>query len=241
MAVPPPPSSPAPPDPAAPQSPTPAPEPRKPMPMAWAGAAIAVFIVIHTVVNIGFRKPGPAHEPAAEAREKRRSFVQASMKDWTRYAVHVTAPVKSSSTSFTGPRIEAVREPAPDDLVAALPFELVGLFTRDPRLHAAPALVHASSEIPAEGAMRLRLQFPSHAMPQDFGEILAYAKDHQLYVFLQDESRTVPGETPTPFAHAIELELPAAVLPAGTWQGAVYTREAIFRWSFAVGSAPESE
>ena len=44
---------------------TAAPRERQPWPMTWVVIAIASYIVLYTAINLGFRKPGPAHEPAA--------------------------------------------------------------------------------------------------------------------------------------------------------------------------------
>ncbi len=212
--------------------------------MLWVLAAIGCFVVVHTVVNVAYRKPGPAHEPAAEARERQRTFVKGDLKGWTRYAVRIQAAgaVESAAQSSTsagtasvaGTSADITRAPAPENLATALPFDLVGIFTTDPRLHAGPAVVHAPAALEAAGEMRLFLRYASAAAPDAFGEALAFAKDQHLCLFLQDETRPAFEQPPTPFAYAIELALPPNVLGAGPWKASLYTRDALFEWSFNV-------
>lgn len=218
--------------------PTPAAPPpeRKPMSMAWVAAAIGCFVVVHTLINLAYRKPGRPHEPAAEARERQSSFVQGDMKGWTRFAATLTARTTAVSPPVSAP---VTRTPAPEQLFTLVPFELVGRLNRDPRLYPAPTSLTAPAALPADGALPITLEFtgPGFDPSAPLGEVLAYAKEHQLHVFLQDDSRVVPGASPTPAAPRLELSLPPDVLPAGDWQATLYTKDEVFTWTFQVQPA----
>jgi hypothetical protein len=205
--------------------------------MIWVLAAIGCFVVIHTLVNLASRKPQRPHEPAAEARERQHSFVQADMKGWTRYAARLSPAAEAAAISEPA---TITRAPAPAQLARALPFDLVGIFTTDPRLYRAPASLAAPATLDADAGLRVRFNFGSTGKAVALGEPLAFAKDRHLYLFLQDETRVVPDEEPTPFAPALELTLPPAVLPAGTWQASLYASDGVFSWEFTVpdGAAP---
>lgn len=212
------------------------PRERRPWPMTWVVAAIAAYVVLYTAINLGFRKPGPAHEPAAEAQARQESFVQATMHGWTRYAVKLApVPLASAEPSADVSIARVSRAPAPDDLARAVPLELTLIFPGKPSMHDAPEVVTAPARVPVNGTWRIQLQFGAPtADAHAFGEALAYAKDHHLRLFLQDERRTPIGMTPTPAAAALELSLPPGVLPAGDWHATLYTKDAIFTWAFAV-------
>src|SRR5688572_5505797 len=95
-------------------APTPAaappPSTRKPLSMLWVLAAIGCFVVVHTVVNVAYRKPERPHEPVAEARERQRKFVQGDMKGWTRYAVRLAPTTAAESPDAPA---TVTRAPAP--------------------------------------------------------------------------------------------------------------------------------
>jgi hypothetical protein len=213
-----------------------APPARKPLSMLWVLAAIGCFVVVHTLVNVAYRKPEPAHEPAAEARARQRMFVKGDLKGWTRIAARLAPAIVEQRTA--GPAASVTRAPAPESLAAALPFELVGIFSTDPRLHDAPMGVGAPGTVASEDALRVWLRYAGNAPPAAFGEPLAFAKDRHLFLFLQDETRPAFEQPPTPFAREIELALPPSVLSTGIWKASFFTKDAVFSWEFNVaGSA----
>ncbi len=211
--------------------PVPPPE-RKPWPMSWVVIAIVAYIVIYTSINLGFRKPGPGHEPAAEARAHRRHFIQASMSGWTRYGVHFGMPAPEP-----GADAEISRQATPENLAEAVPVDLTMIFPGKPSMHAAPASIRAPAVLPADGVLRVQLHFGDLSSPASFGEALAYARDQHLRLFLQDEERTPVDEDPVPAAPEMEIHLPARVLAAGDWQVTLYTKDVIFNWGFVVPAA----
>lgn len=202
--------------------------------MLWVLAAIGCFVVVHTIVNVAYRKPERPHEPVAEARERQRKFVHGDMKGWARYAAGLAPPTAGAASGETA---SVTRQPPPEKLATALPFDLVGIFTTDPRLHTAPAAVTAPTVVRRDDGLRVLLRFDAAAKPVAFGEALAYAKDQHLYLFLQDETRTMLEEPPTPFAATLELSLPPNVLPPGDWQASLYAEDAAFSWQFTVRDA----
>lgn len=199
--------------------------------MTWVVIAIASYIVFYTAINVGFRRDERPHEPAAEARERKRHFIQASMNGWTRYAVHLSTPTNATEIARAA---TIAREPAPADLARAVPLDLTLIFPGKPSMHPAPASLVAAATVPTNAELRVQLNFDPVAHPVAFGESLAYAKDNHLRIFVQDEARTALDETPLPAAPLVELALPPAVLAAGEWQATLYTKDAIFNWTFVV-------
>ena len=206
--------------------------------MAWVAVAIVSYIVIYTVVNVFFRKPADAaHEPAAEARQRERDFVQATMNGWTRFAARL-APAETGESNAYEAAADVQREPAPADLAQAVPLDLTLIFPGKPSMHPAPEQVTAPAAVPADGAWSCRLFVGDTATAKAFGETLAYAKDQHLRVFLQDEKRTTFEGAPVPAAPVMKVILPPGALAPGFWKVTVYTRDAIFTWGFVVGSMP---
>ena len=212
-------------------SPT-APRPaRKPWPMTWVAIAVVSFIVIHTTVNLVFRKPAPAHEPAAEARERQHRFVKAEKDGWSRYGTTLAVPPNPATAEQLAP---ITRTPAPANILQAISFDLAGRPERDPVLHTGPTTLETAAVLPADGVLRLRMSFDVSAKPVGFGFVLAYSKENHLHLFLQDENRTIPDEEPLPPAPVLELTLPPRVFSAGDWQASLYTKDVILTWSFTV-------
>jgi hypothetical protein len=218
------------PDPSPPDAPPPA---RKPWPMTWVVVVIVTYVVFYTAINVVFRKPpDAAHEPAAEAREREKNFVQATMNGWTRYAVTV---VPRAADPFPAPA-EVTRTPAPADFAQAVPVDLTLVFPGKPSMHPGPDRITAPAGIPADGVWLCGLAFDDPAGVGPLGEALAYAKDRHLRVFLQDEKRLPFEGAPLPATTAMVVALPPGVLEAGDWQATVYTRDSIFTWAFSVRS-----
>lgn len=196
--------------------------------------AIVSFMVLYTGVNVAFRKPERPHEPAAEARERRRKFVQASMNGWTRLAALLTAEnVAPAAAAAPAPSAPVGRGPAPADLAKALPLELVGIFPEAPSLHAGPASLLAPAAIASGESWQVELRFAPAPSRDALGEVLAYAKDNHLFLFLQDKDRPVFEEAPTPAAPIMHISLPA-IGSAGDWRATLYARDAMFTWTFVV-------
>ena len=211
--------------------PTPPPA-KKPWPMKWIVLAIAVYVVGYTVINISYRKPaGAAHEPYAEAREQRRMrSIQVTNYGWSRVACELTQP----GTALSGPAAEISAAPLPARLDRHLPPELVLVVPRAPALHPAGITLSAPARVDAEDSLRLVLDFPVDASVPAFGETLAYFKDNQLFLFLQDQRHVAPDSQPTPAASPLALVLPPATLTPGTWQASAFSASQAFTWSFTV-------
>lgn len=221
------------PPPTPPAEPRPSAPPRQPWPMKWIVAAIAAYVVLYTAINFGFRKPGPSHEPAAEAQERREHrLVHADMQGWVRLAAAIEAPREAAGA----PRPAATtKSAAPAHLERELPGELVGLIPRAPALFPNLDDVAAPASVAAAGPFRVGLFLQRLRGAPAFGEPLAYARDRELFVILQDKSALAPGEQPRPPLGLQDLVLTApAPLAAGAWSARLYTGEQVFAWSFTV-------
>lgn len=213
------------------ETPPTTPPAKKPWPMKWIVLAIAVYVVGYTFVNISYRKPSEAaHEPFAEARERRMRSVQALTYGWTRVACEFTSPV----ADVTVPAAEIASAALPQRLDRHLPPELVLVVPHEPALHPARVQLTAPAGLSTGDSLRVRLEFPGDASVPAFGETLAYFKDNHLFLFFQDDRHVAPESTPTTAASPLELVLPPATLTAGTWQASAFTASQTLTWSFTI-------
>jgi hypothetical protein len=199
--------------------------------MTWVLIAIATYIVFYTFINLGYRKPDGAHEPWAEAQERKEEVSQKAMMDWIRIRVAIGADATPEASPDA---VAAEREPPPERLDRALPIDLVVIMPGKPALAAGPKSVTAAAAASPDDPFRVHLVFAASDSASTLGEVLAYAKSMHLRLFLQDGSRTLPGLPPVPVAGSIRLELPPGTLESGDWQASLYCRDAVFTWAFRV-------
>lgn len=208
---------------------SPPPPARKAWPIKWIVLAILAYVVGYTFINIAYRKPsGSAHEPYAEARQRELRTVQTTMHGWTRLTCSFTEALSTPEPAAVS------AEPLPQPLDQHLPRELPMIMPGEPALHPANVTLHAPARLSASEALRLRLEFPETASVPAFGEVLAYAKENRLYVFIQDQRHVARDAQPTPAASPLAIELPPAALTPGTWQATAFTASQALTWSFTL-------
>ncbi len=199
--------------------------------MKWIVLVIVAYIAGYTFINFAYRKPaGSAHEPAVEARERKKRTVQTTMNGWTRLAADYVA----TSTNDLQARADIVRKPLPQPLDRALPPDLPPIVPGLPSLHPAPIKINAPAVVSATDSLRIRLEIPVDASVPAFGEALAYTKDNHLYVFIQDSKRLALDSQPTLASATLSIALPPAALHAGAWTCSAFTAASAFEWSFTV-------
>lgn len=202
--------------------------------MRWVALAIGLYVLAYTLINFGFRKTDPAHEPWAEAQERTtHRTVTASLHGWSRFTASVE-PASAASAPARDAFAEVQTAPTPKRLDRALPPELVALIPRRPSLHAGTPAIVAPASVHSGAALQLELGYGETASQPAFGEAMAYTKDHQLFIFVQDDDALIPGAAAVPPASSIAVRLPAGALAAGAWNAALYTREITFTWAFTV-------
>ncbi|MGH8020486.1 MAG: hypothetical protein ACREIA_19810 [Opitutaceae bacterium] len=216
---------------APPPASSPAPKRRKPWPMAWIAATIVACIVAYTLINLGYRKKDGAHEPWAEALERREEVRQEALLEWTRFHVALT-PAKTAAAP--PPHASVSRGPAPGRLDEELPIELVMVIPARPELASAPEEVLAPATIQAEAPWRIGLQFAGATPSQNLGEPLVYASGRHLRVFLQNGKRLAPETAPVPAKNTLEIAFPPASLAPGKWTATLYCADATLTWPFVV-------
>jgi hypothetical protein len=198
--------------------------------MKWIVLVIVAYIAGYTFINIAYRRPGSAYEPAAEARERSLRTVQTTMNGWSRVACGFTGMAFSSDTESAA----VAAKPLPIPLDRHLPPDLPMIMPGEPALHPAAITVTAPARHDASGPLHVRLDFPDGATVPAFGEVLAYFKDHHLYLFIQDKRHVARDTQPIPAESPLHLVLPPTTLTAGTWQASVFTASQAFDWSFTV-------
>lgn len=199
--------------------------------MRWIVLVIAVYIAGYTFINIAYRKPADsAHEPAAEARERSLRTVQTTMAGWSRVACELAAMAPSSEEE---PAAVAAK-PLPTPLDRNLPPDLPMIMPGEPALHPAAIVVSARARLAASAPLRVRLDFPAGPAVPAFGEVLAYFKDHHLYLFIQDHRHVARDSQPIPAESPLHIVLPPATLTPGTWQASAFTASQAFTWTFTV-------
>ncbi len=201
--------------------------------MTWIAAAIGVYIVAYTLINLGYRKENGAHEPWAEALERRENVKEEALLDWTRLYTAFT-PAEAADATAQAPRASISRSPAPGRLEKELPIELVLVIPARPELARAPIEVLAPATVRAAGPWRIAFQFGEDQQPQRLGEFLAYARDQHLWLFLQNEKRPGLDAAPTPAQGTLEIALPTESLAPGEWTATLHCADAAFTWPFVV-------
>lgn len=205
---------------------------KKPWPMPAVAAAIVVSLVLYTVMTLGFRKPGAAHEPYAEAMERQAELRETSMLEWTRFPVELRA-ANDESVPMSNARLATVTtQPTPHRLDKSLPVELVLVTPAQPSLYPGLAAVEAATAFTANETLEIDLH-PGD-QNRNFGEPWVFAKEHQLHVFIQDDGRLPKNLTPVPAADRMTLSLAPDTLAPGKWNATLYTGAETFSWTFAV-------
>lgn len=200
--------------------------------MSAVAAAIFVSLVLYTMLTLGFRKPGPSHEPYAEAQQRQTELKETSMLEWTRFPVAFGPSTEKNNSDSETPLATVTSQPTPERLDKALPVELVLVTPTQPSLYPRLAGVQAKATVPS-GESFVVVFAPADEAP-DFGEPWVFAKDNHLHIFLQDENRMPKNVTPVPPSERMALSLDAGALAPGEWTAAVYTAETTFNWTFTV-------
>jgi len=202
--------------------------------MRWVVAVILVYIVGYTAINVVFRKPEPAHEPYAEAQERRQMrTIRASMMGWTRLAVEPIG-INGDATVIGDKMVAVQRNANPPAIEEIVPQEVMMIAPGKPHLYPAADELWATA-VAAEGEpLFLSIRFHDTTGLPPVGEPLAYANDGELHVFLQEESGVRTRWEVLPAAPIVELALPGEGFTPGTWTGTFYTTGGVFTWTFAV-------
>lgn len=213
-----------------PTNPTPE---KKPWPMRWVAVVILVYIVGYTAINVVFRKPEPPHEPYAEAQERRQMrTIRASMMGWTRLVVEPwQAPANSAHDE---PVVLGKRDGDPPAIEALVPQEVMMIAPGKPHLYPAADEVSATAVASPGEPLHLSIRFSETVGLPPVGEPLAYAKEGELHIFLQEESGVRTLWKSLAPASIIGLALPPEGFTPGPWKGNLYTDGAVFTWDFVI-------
>ncbi|WP_404421550.1 hypothetical protein [Nibricoccus sp. IMCC34717] len=206
-----------------------APASRKPWPMYWVVIAIVVFIAGYTVVNLRYRKPGKAHEPYQDAKDKAtvQRLISAGFNRLVATSERPAEPAKS---------IAAIQEPLADvrAAIGGLVPELKELLIDQPVLPDDFGRVAAPAKVAA--MMPYVFQYSCN-LPDNkgvLGETYVYLKEDRLVVVTSFER--LRGELLARTRESsVVLTLPAGTLRSGTtYQVTLVGAHGSKQWSLQV-------
>ncbi|MDX2188047.1 MAG: hypothetical protein SFV32_14020 [Opitutaceae bacterium] len=187
-----------------------APAPRKPWSMIWVIAAILVFVAGYTFVNLRYRKPGKAHEPYQDAKD-RATVERLVSAGFTRVTAGVERPAEpaKSASSFQGPLAE-VKE-ALGGLTPELKELLIDLPSLPDDFGRVVAPSTATAMLPY--SIQYSCNLPDHK--GILGETYVYTKEDKVVIVTSFER--LKGELLARTRESsVILTLPAGTLKAGT-------------------------
>ncbi len=198
---------------------------RKPWPMKWIVAVIVVFIVGYTVVNVYFRKAGPAYRPYQDAQD-RATTARLLAAGWQKLPVDTRRPAESPSLADTPAAVTR------DFLGLGADFE--SKFAEKPKLLAtidrvvSPTAVRQGSDYSAYFTASLA------SLKEQVGELTLYRKGNELVLIPSTEP--LPGkELKSRWNDSTYwISFPTASLPPGRYQMRIVARGPAAEWSFMV-------
>jgi hypothetical protein len=196
--------------------------------MKWIALAIAVFIAGYTVITLQFRKPGPAHRPYQDARD-RATVERLRSAGFQRVSVSAGRPADPARTA-AGLR----NNPATiKDALGGLPRELTETLLDQPHLPQDFSAVTASST--GNALMPYALQFTC-TLPDKKGvlaETFVYIKEQQVVIVPHFEK--LGGELLARSREStVLLTLPAGTLQAGRYHVVLAGRRGSKQWTVQV-------
>lgn len=198
---------------------------QKPWPMKWIVAAIVVFAAGYTVVNLYFRKPGPAYRPYQDAQD-RATTARLLAAGWHKLPVEFRLPAE---------------KPAADGTPAAITRAALGLGADlAPNFAEAPKLLASIDRVVAPGSVARGTDYNAYftasltSQKAQLGELTLYRKGNEL-VFVAS-SEALPGKQlmsrwndPT-----YCVSFPTAALEPGRYQARLVAKGPAAAWSFTV-------
>jgi hypothetical protein len=193
--------------------------------MKWIVLAIAVFIAGYTVVNIKFRKPGPAFRPYQDMND-RATTARLLAAGWQKMPVDTRRPVE---------------KPAADDTPAAVTRDAAGLGADlESKFAERPKLLATIDRVVSPGSVTHGSDYSAYftaSLPElkaQVGEVTLYRKGNELVL--------VPSTEPLPGKELMSrwndstywLSFSTANLPPGRYQMRIVAQGPAAAWSFTV-------
>lgn len=193
--------------------------------MKWIVVAIALFVVGYTVVNLLYRKKGPAYRPYQDSQD-RATVARLLAAGWHKLPVDTRRPVEKPAAAEG---LAAVTRDFP-----GLGSELTDKFAEAPKLLASIDQVAAPSSV-AHGA-NYTLYFTASLSDQkaQAGELALFRRGNELVLIPTTES--LPG--PTLMSRWSDSNyattFPTNDLPPGRYTARIVARGPAATWTFTV-------
>lgn len=201
---------------------------KKPWPMKWVAISILVFIVGYTFITIRYRKPGPAHQPYKDAKD--RATVQ-RLQDagYQRIAASISLPADPQRSAARLGKALATHQ----IVLGGLPAELTATLIDKPALPESFSKVEAPAEVAA--LLPYAFQFTCTLPDKKFtvGETYVYLKDDDLAVVANFEK--IGGELLARSRdNPIFVTIPGGTLKPGTYHVRLIGAQSSRQWILQV-------
>ena len=193
--------------------------------MKWIVVAILAFVVVYTLVNLYFRKPGRAYRPYQDAQD-RATTARLLAAGWQKIPVDTRRPVE---------------KPTADDTPAAVTREAAGLgadleakFAEKPRLLATIDRVVAPATVTHGGEYGAYFTASLVDLKAQVGDLTLFRRGNELVLIPSTEP--LPGqELKSRWNDSTYwVSFSTAGLPPGRYQVRVVARGPAAAWSFTV-------
>lgn len=197
---------------------------RKPWSMKWVVAAIVIFVVGYTIINVVYRKKGPAYRPYQDA-QNRATTARLVAAGWQKIAVDTRRPAEKPD----------IAQPAAThrDYLGVGP-DLDSKFAEKPKLLATIDRVTAPSAV-IQG-MNYTLYFTASLseLNAQLGEMALYRKANQLVLIPTIES--LPGKELMSRWNDSNywVSFPTTGLPPGDYEMRIVAQGPALVWNFKI-------
>jgi hypothetical protein len=193
--------------------------------MKWIVVAIVVFVAGYTVVNIFYRKKGPAYRPYQDAQD-RATTARLLAAGWHKVPLETRRPMEQAAPD--GPAAKITRE------LAGLGPDLESKFAEKPRLLATIDHVSAPARVAAGGTYTVNFTASLSKLTTQVGEISLFRRDHELVLIASIEN--LPGQglmSRWPDSN-YAVSFPASALPPGRYTMRIVALAPAATWTFEV-------
>lgn len=191
--------------------------------MKWVVLVIAVFVVGYTVVNVFYRKPGKAHEPAADMKQ-RATAARLKEAGWEKLLVSTRRPAEKIAGNV-----------APISRGAfGLSLDFTTALIDKPALLRSIDQVNAPDSIAAGSDYTATFTGSMSDLKYQLGDILLYRRGNEL-VFVPVIEHLPGKELHSRWKEAdYSVTFSTRTLPPGTYQASLFAQGPAAKWSFRI-------